>query len=352
MLGVDPKIAMSELPAVSIVVIGRNEEKHMESTFDAVGALNYPKNLLEIIYVDSDSSDRSMEIARRHADSVFIEKHPFPSAARGRNRGLVEARHEFVHFVDGDVRIHPDYLLKAIEILMKPDIDAVSGRLREREDRGWNRIIASSRRTEGDGPADATIAGGTFKRSALLQVNGYDERLRLGEETELGERFRKAGFHIWQIRDEMGDHDYSMKGLMDYCRLSIRNGRSKTQLMFLKGESRYFDSDRRIAINNIVQNIIFVIVFFALLIWNKLIWAPFFVLFYIILVLINYATQKGLWEKYKVISFLLMNLAKPIVFLGQMAEWMKIACNGEYRRLFKQKKENITDRFKIQSLIT
>jgi glycosyltransferase involved in cell wall biosynthesis len=323
---------MAELPPISIVVIGRNEEKNLEATFTAIHAIEYPKEQIEVIYVDSNSADRSVEIAKQYADSVFTEKHPLPSAARGRNRGLVAARHSIVHFIDGDVQIDPEYIRKAVVVLRNTNIHAVCGFIKEKTDHFWNRIMSGAWIDPQEGFIHATAAGGTYRRQALLQMNGYDERVTLGEETELGERFREAGFKIWSIKDLMGIHDYGAVGFFDYVRLSLKDGKCKTKLTILPDKSNYFNSNRHYARNNIFH--VFLMIFFMGMVvyLKKWILFPFFIFLFFALILVKYLVILKVRQRNRLLYYILMNIMKPVVFIGQIQEWIKIKIHPSYKK--------------------
>ena len=61
----------AELPLVSVVMPCRDEARYLEATFDALDELDYPRDRLEILLVDNDSSDGSPEIARSRGAGVL-----------------------------------------------------------------------------------------------------------------------------------------------------------------------------------------------------------------------------------------------------------------------------------------
>ena len=95
----------SNSPQISIIVIGRNEEKNLNATFTAINNINYPKDKYEIIYVDTNSTDKSVEIANTYTDKVFVEKRKWSTPGLARNRGLIEAKYDIIHFIDGDLKL-------------------------------------------------------------------------------------------------------------------------------------------------------------------------------------------------------------------------------------------------------
>lgn len=241
---------MDNLPFVSIVVIGLNEELHLKDTFNAVMKIDYPVDKYELIYVDSGSSDKSVEIADKFTNKVFIERSVYPTAARGRNRGLVEATGEIVHFIDGDVQIDKEYIRKVVNIMRKKDVCAVYGYLIEKSSDGLNRILLSHWERRESGYSHAAGAGGTFDKKVLLSVGGYDERIRRGEETELGERLNLNNHKIWYIDECMGIHDYGIKGWGDLYKTYYSDGYHKSFIMRIRGNSAFLKSTRRSYYNN------------------------------------------------------------------------------------------------------
>ena len=59
----------NNLPFVSIIIIGRNEEQNIKNCINSIAANNFPKEKYEIIYIDDESEDNSIEILK----SIEIE---------------------------------------------------------------------------------------------------------------------------------------------------------------------------------------------------------------------------------------------------------------------------------------
>lgn len=91
--------------AVSIIVAIYNMEKYLRRFLDSVVYQTLPN--IEIILVNKESTDRSLEICReyekKYKDKVFVYDIPYsdtPSA--GRNFGVTVARGEYYYFCDAD----------------------------------------------------------------------------------------------------------------------------------------------------------------------------------------------------------------------------------------------------------
>ncbi|WP_049802743.1 glycosyltransferase [Gloeothece verrucosa] len=117
-----------------VVVIGRNEGRHLNQCLESI-----IKETNCIVYVDSGSTDNSLDIA--YALKVPVveldPKVPF-TAARAHNAGLAflletYPQLEFVQFIDGDCEIVPGWLaLAQQELKNQPHLAVVCGRLSER----------------------------------------------------------------------------------------------------------------------------------------------------------------------------------------------------------------------------
>lgn len=109
--------------SISFIVIGRNDEKSLSRCFNAIKKciikFNKLKNV-QIIYVDSNSSDNSVNIAKEHGvDIVEIIESNFLSASLGRYIGLKHAKYENLIFLDSDMEIDEDWLIKSEKFYLK-----------------------------------------------------------------------------------------------------------------------------------------------------------------------------------------------------------------------------------------
>src|SRR6202167_6571566 len=105
---------MLETPALSVIVVGRNEGDRLVRCLESVAAATPPAALWEIIYVDSASNDGSVDRAARLGASVISVAPARPCAAAGRNAGWRGAHAAIVLFLDGDTALAPDFVKPAL----------------------------------------------------------------------------------------------------------------------------------------------------------------------------------------------------------------------------------------------
>jgi GT2 family glycosyltransferase len=218
--------AVSDKAKFGAVAIGRNEGERLKQCLTSLS------EALFVVYVDSGSSDGSVEWAReRGVEAVKLDmRSPF-TAARARNAGFRRLRElapnlAYVQFVDGDCELDPKWPQKAVAYLnSRSDIGAVCGRRRERFpersiynllfDRGWDRPAGEARAFGGD----------VMMRAAALEaIGGYRDDVIAGEEPELCVRLRAAGWHAWRLDSEMTVHDAAIHRFDQWWRRTLRSG--------------------------------------------------------------------------------------------------------------------------------
>jgi glycosyltransferase involved in cell wall biosynthesis len=84
---------------ISAVVITKNEEANISACLETLAFAD------EIVVVDSESVDRTAEIARRYTNNVYIRE--WGGHADQRNFAASVASHDWVLFVDADERVSP-----------------------------------------------------------------------------------------------------------------------------------------------------------------------------------------------------------------------------------------------------
>jgi hypothetical protein len=75
---------------------------------------------------------------------------------------------------------------------------------------------------------DAQFLGGNalYRTHPLREIGGFDARLPLGEDPELGVRLRRSGWRMRRLASVMGFHDLDAAGFRAYVRQSYRRGLS------------------------------------------------------------------------------------------------------------------------------
>ena len=215
---------MSRLGAI---VIGRNEGERFRRCLDSLLGRAAP-----IVYVDSGSTDGSIEFAREHGVDVLVLDASIPfTAARARNAGFdrvkaLSPKVEQVMFVDGDCQVNPEWLSAGEGFLdQNEEYAVVCGRRRERYpeatvynylcDVEWNTPVGDANSSGGDA---------LMRADAFAAVGGFNPGLIAGEEPELGVRLRGAGWRIHRLDHEMTLHDADITRFSQWWTRARRSG--------------------------------------------------------------------------------------------------------------------------------
>jgi GT2 family glycosyltransferase len=238
---------------LGVVVIGRNEGERLRVCLASALA---SKVTAAVVYVDSGSTDKSVELAKSMGCNVVALDMRIPfTAARARNEGFAHAVSlvpdlSFIQFVDGDCEIASGWLEQAMEFLTQHGTVAVAcGRRRERFpkksiynqlcDIEWDSPIGQTRSCGGDA---------MMRVSALSAAGGYRQSLIAGEEPELCVRLRANGWKIWRLDHEMTLHDAAMFRIGQWWNRAKRAGHAFAEGAFLHGsapERHYVPEFRR-----------------------------------------------------------------------------------------------------------
>lgn len=99
---------------ITTVTIATNEEAHIARALRSVQELAD-----EILVVDGGSTDRTVEVARRFTDLVFVN--PWPGYGKQKNFALDRASGDWVLFVDADEEVTPQLANEIRQQLLTPN---------------------------------------------------------------------------------------------------------------------------------------------------------------------------------------------------------------------------------------
>jgi glycosyltransferase involved in cell wall biosynthesis len=201
---------LSVSPAVSVILPVLNEEAHLEESILAILAQDY-RGLFEVILALGPSQDRTDEIAKSLSvrnSRVKLVANPTGKTAAGLNLAVATSNHPIVVRVDGHAKIPQNYLTLAVEILEQTGAVNVGGVMAAEGISNFEKAVARAMRsplgvgasrfhTGGAAGEVDTVYLGAFKRDAINQAGGFDERYTRAQDWELNHRLRKNGGLIY-----------------------------------------------------------------------------------------------------------------------------------------------------------
>jgi GT2 family glycosyltransferase len=212
---------------IGCVVIGRNEAQRLERCIVAAR-----KECQRIVYVDSASTDDSVEIARSlDVEVLTLDGSQRLSAARGRNAGFAYLDRttpglEYVQFIDGDSELSTGWLAAGeAELDREKDAAAVCGRILERRphDSVYN-AVNQMEWTFDAGDVEWCAGTALFRAKPFREANGFDPTLIAGEEPDLCARLRAQGLKFRALDQNMAVHDADMTRFSQWWTRNVRTG--------------------------------------------------------------------------------------------------------------------------------
>ncbi|NCC01305.1 MAG: glycosyltransferase family 2 protein [Clostridia bacterium] len=199
---------------VSLCTIAYNEEKNLPGLFKDFCRQDYPHEDMEIILVDSKSTDGTrniMEAFRKDGldfSAVKVVENHKGNQASGWNQAIMAAAGDVIIRVDSHASIPEDFVRRNVETLESGE-DVCGGprpnmvveptpwkeTLLLAESSMFGSSIASYRRN-GEKSYVNSVFHGAYRRQVFEEVGGFNEELGRTEDNELHYRIRKAGYRI------------------------------------------------------------------------------------------------------------------------------------------------------------
>jgi glycosyltransferase involved in cell wall biosynthesis len=174
---------------LTVIIPVRNAEHLLDGCLASI----VRSNRKEIIVVDGNSTDGTLEIARRYGVKIMSDNGRGVAAARA--MGVQEASCPHVALIDADI-VLPDGAMAALyEEFIQGGYTALQFGLHSVSGPGyWGRALVSHH-NHGRSKNWPGVMSTIFEREALLKY-GFDERFLSGEDIELRWRLQQAGVKI------------------------------------------------------------------------------------------------------------------------------------------------------------
>jgi GT2 family glycosyltransferase len=99
-------------PLVSIVIVSYNAERHVDRYMRSLAKQEFRD--FEVVVVDNQSRDRTVELIRRYPDVQLIQNSVNSGSAGGNNQGIRAARGEWIFMSNLDTVLEPNFLTELV----------------------------------------------------------------------------------------------------------------------------------------------------------------------------------------------------------------------------------------------
>ncbi len=196
---------------ISVVVIGRNEGFKLRQCFESI--IKCQKSLVteytfQTIYVDSDSSDNSLEISKQLTIDHVIQIKGEINPAIARNVGASFAKFEWLLFIDGDMEVLPAFFVEEITKFFLQQEYFFSGQFTNVfYTPSWENLKAETFVPNKQVEVQLVPGGLFFVRKSIWdQLGGMKPYYVKSQDFEFGLRCFKAGYEFKRINKQLVLH--------------------------------------------------------------------------------------------------------------------------------------------------
>jgi glycosyltransferase involved in cell wall biosynthesis len=219
-------------PFISVVVCSYNREKYIADAIESLVIQTLSAELYEVLIIDNNSKDRTAQIALEwieiHKDThqILYFKETNQGLCFARNRGIQEARGQFICYMDDDGIADPNFLEVQYNFLKEnPDVIGLGGKIIPRYVHGkpaWidgileglvSKVDHGNNNFQYSGRKYPVGCNMTYRKDVLEQVGLFDtsigqvgDNLVRGDETELFERVKQLNQPIYYLGNSRVEH--------------------------------------------------------------------------------------------------------------------------------------------------
>ncbi len=192
-------------PKISLIIPAYNEERFIGDCLD-YAITHSDGRFFEIIVIDNASTDGTAKIAGSRR-GVRVVREERKGLTKARERGLREAKGDFLAYIDADTRMPKHWFDLALKTLKKHDgIVCLSGPYKYHDAPLFTKLFLNSSwwlsapltyRIVG-----YMVLGGNFiaKKSALEAMGGFDQTIEFyGEDTDIARRLSAFGKVVFKM---------------------------------------------------------------------------------------------------------------------------------------------------------
>ena len=188
-----------------------NAERAVLRLVASLRAQDYPRDRVEILMVDNNSTDGSAEVLRHLPDVKALSQTDWQTPGATRNVGVEQATGEVLAFIDADCWAHPQWLSRGVSKLVEEKVDRVAGRVEfvfSKRPNIYEIYDAHVNFQQADFTEEGWCGTGNLfvRREFFQEIGLFDPTLRSHEDSEMGLRATRLGKTLGYAADAVVYH--------------------------------------------------------------------------------------------------------------------------------------------------
>jgi glycosyltransferase involved in cell wall biosynthesis len=311
---------------LSVICPVYNEERYIENCLASIGKQDFPKNELEILFVDGMSTDRTREVISfysRKLPYIYLVDNPKRIVPCAMNIGITMARGEVIIRLDVHACYEPNYFSSLVRRLYELNADNVgtvckTDVLNKTPKTLAIKEVLSNRFGVGNSVFRTgiekvmqvdTVPFGCWKHEVFKKYGMYNEKLIRNQDIELSKRIIRGGGRIFIIPDSFCTY-YARETFTALAKNNYANGKWNILTIYYTKEVNSLSLRHFIPLLFLLS---LLIPLFIGIFWTPVVWIAVVSLFcYIILlgsVSLQLSTEKGLSFIRLLQSFIVLHLS-------------------------------------------
>ena len=236
---------MVDIPFISIIIVNYNGKSHLEKCLKSLAEINYHN--IEIILVDNNSSDSSLEYVKdNYPNTIILKLDKNYGFAKPNNMATKIAKGEYFLFLNNDTEVTPNFINELLTVseadqsiavlqslLLKPNCEVdSSGDFIDKLG-----VVYNSKKIPDNVRQISSARGASMlvRRDAFEKLDGFDEKFFVSfEDVDLGWRAWILGYkvvlvpqsivyHIGGQTIKTIKHDIAFHGFKNQISMKITN---------------------------------------------------------------------------------------------------------------------------------
>ena len=184
---------------ISVVIPTYNEERNIVKCLKSLNNQSIPRKDYEIIVVDGHSNDKTIQLAKKYADKIIMQKSKGVGGAR--NDGVAIAKGDIIATTDADCVVFENWLEETTDALVRKNNVMVFGKLiamKNKKVRYIHRLYIHLLNIGMEFTNKLNIvnlicaANLVFRKKPFLKIGGFSNDL-VSDDFEIGLRMKKQG---------------------------------------------------------------------------------------------------------------------------------------------------------------
>lgn len=206
-------------PLVSVIIPAKNEEAFVGQSLDSLTHQTYPKDRLEVIVVDNNSTDNTADEAKKRGAKVVSLESGLVGAVR--NFGASNANGEILIFIDADCTVDCEWIERGVQLATRSPETTFGGGCLLRPGANWlekNWLLGEGSKRV---PKDLIGASIVIPKPVFQAIGGFEESISSGEDTALTNSLRSHGYKVEMTPDLSVVHLGNATKVLDFFQRQI-----------------------------------------------------------------------------------------------------------------------------------